>query len=757
MVRVPSVHSNRKRDPSRTAHATRAAPPDESEIFVKQILIQRGMASVTEVPAPVVEPGSALVRVAHSCISMGTEGSTMAASAEPLWRRALRQPEKVQQVLQLAATQGMRHAWNTVQGKLKPSQVTGYSAAGVIVDLGQGILDLHVGQMVACAGAQCAHHAEYIRVPRNLLVPVPHGVQTDAASTVALGAIALQGIRRAAPTLGETFVVVGLGVVGQLCAQMLRANGCRVIGVDLDARRLALAQQCGVDINLMGDDTATEQVFRWTDGFGADGVLVCAATKSDAVISQAFQMCRKKGRVVLVGDVGLNLQRADFYAKEIDLLISTSYGPGRYDDGYEQEGVDYPIGYVRWTENRNMAAYLRLLATEAVRVAPLITKTYPVEEAETAYAQLQNPSAERPLLLLLSYPAPTPLTGAAYSVHTNRTKTTSSEKKLGIAVVGAGNFARGVHLPNLAASSDFDLKAIVCRTGHAAVAAARQFRVPLATTDFQQVLHDSSIDAVLIATRHDLHASQVLSALRAGKHVLVEKPLALTESELAEMESFFANDQGGNRPMLLTGFNRRFSPHAERLRQWLQGRTNPMIVNYRMNAGYLPNDHWVHGAEGGGRNRGEACHIYDLFTFLTQARVVEVDVQALIPKTGHYRRDDNFVATMGFADGSLATLVYTALGTNKHPKEQMELFFDGKVLSLNDYMHLEPRGFRAASFTTRHPEKGHREELAAFVTGLRDGVWPIPLWQQLQASRLALTVESMLQPSAGSRSVSAAA
>lgn len=708
---------------------------------MKQVLIRQGAAVVEEVPPPQIEKGTVLVRVDHSCISIGTEMSGVRSSGAPLWKRALQKPEKVKKALHMLATEGVAYTRSVIQGQLEAGQPTGYSATGEVIAVGEGVADLQVGDRVACAGAQCAHHAELIRVPRNLAVKLPEELSYKLACTVTLGAIALQGVRRAQPTLGETFVVLGLGVLGQLTVQMLRANGCRVIGVDLDRTRIQQALELGMEIGVHPDDgDDIDQVVRLTDGIGADGVIITAATPSDAVVSTAFKMCRKKGRVVLVGDVGLNLNRGDFYQKEIDFFISTSYGPGRYDRNYEEEGLDYPVSYVRWTENRNMAEYLRLLADGKVCLETLIAKVYPVDKAPEAYESLKG-EGQKPLMVLLSYPAredvqvprvvPGPMAKAA------------GEGLIRMAVVGAGGFARGMHLPNMQLLKDrYHIQAIVSRTGHNAVATARQFTANYSTTDYRQILEDPEVDAVLIATRHDLHAGMTLEALEAGKHVLVEKPLALTPEELKPIEKFYADYKGESAPVLLTGYNRRFSTFARRARELVKGRSNPMIINYRMNAGYIPLDHWVHGPEGGGRNIGEACHIYDLFTYLTGARVVSVQAQAITPQTGHYRAADNFVATMTFEDGSLATLTYTALGSSEHPKERMEIYVDGKVLLLDDYLDLSVVGANTSSVNSRVQDKGQKDELIAFADLLKDGgEWPIELWEQMQVAQIAFEVE----------------
>lgn len=707
---------------------------------MKQVMIRQGQACVEEIPVPVVEPGTILVKVVRSCISIGTEMAGVKATSESLWQRALKHPEQVKKVIQMVAQDGITRTIDMVKGRLSAGLPVGYSAAGVVVAVGEGVEDIQVGQRVACAGAQCAYHAEIIRVPRNLAAPMHETLTFDEASSVTLGAIALQGVRRAGPTLGETFVVVGLGILGQLTMQLLKANGCRVIGTDVDSSRIKLAKTLGLDIGIGSADDDVEQVFRLTDGFGADGVIITAATSSDTVMSTAFRMSRKKGRVVLVGDVGLNLDRSDFYLKELDFFISTSYGPGRYDQNYEERGLDYPISYVRWTENRNMAEYLHLVAEGRVKVAPLIAATYEIDKAPQAYDALKHPDS-RPLMVLLSYPEDTG--SLAYSRKiVNPAAASRGAGKIRLAVVGAGSYAKGMHLPILRALADrFHVRAVVSRSGHNAKESATSFNAEYASTDFHDVLDDPEVDAVLIATRHNLHASMVLEALQAGKHVLVEKPLALTTAEMEGIEAFFSSERKGT-PVLLTGFNRRFSRYARRIKEWVETRSNPMVINYRMNAGYIPLDHWVHTSEGGGRNRGEACHIYDLFTYLTNSKVTSVQAQAITPKTGYYGHTDNFTALLKFEDGTVATLTYVALGAREYPKETMEIFVDGKIIVLDDYRRLTLHGGKLKGIESRISDKGQKEELEAFAHCVQSGgEWPILLWQQLQATSVAFKVE----------------
>jgi predicted dehydrogenase/threonine dehydrogenase-like Zn-dependent dehydrogenase len=706
---------------------------------LKQVFFRRGEVLVEDVPPPAVDAGCVLVRTAHSCVSPGTEGAGVRASAKPLWRKAIEDPSKLRRVLDVLSQRGPQEALRTVQEKLDAMLPTGYSASGTVIAVGEGITDIAVGDRVACAGSQCAFHAEVLRVPRNLCVPVPTGLALDVASTVTLGAIALQGLRRAQPTLGETFAVIGLGLLGQITVQLLKANGCRVVALDIDAGRMRLASDAGVDECIAADHPdALESIGRLTGGHGVDGAIVTAAGSSSGILSQAFRMCRRKGRVVLVGDVGLDIDRADIYEKELDFLVSTSYGPGRYDRRYEEEGLDYPIGYVRWTENRNMAEYLALLAAGTVRVEALIAARHAIQDAPAAYAALSR-DGERPLAVLLDYDV---ARKAEATIAVPGVRAVVSGK-LRLALVGAGTFARAAHLPALRTLADrYAIRAVMSRTGHQAKSLAVQAGAEYATSDFDAVLSDSEVDAVLIATRHHLHAKLALRALQAGKHVLVEKPLALLPDELASIEAFYA--AGGERPVLLTGFNRRFSQHARAVRALLQGAA-PAMLDYRMNAGFLPGDHWVFGEEGGGRNLGEACHIYDLFTFLTDAKVRDVQAASAMPRGGFYRADDNFTALIRFEDGSVASLVYTAMGDKDGPKERLDAYFAGKHARLEDYRRVECSGSPSALTETREPDKGLKDELQAFhgaATG--QAPWPIPLWQQVQATRIAFSVQERM-------------
>ncbi|GAB5429123.1 MAG: bi-domain-containing oxidoreductase [Devosia indica] len=709
---------------------------------MKQVLIKGGGVIVEDVPAPHVGDRNVLVQVEYSCISAGTELAGVSLSGMPLYRRALKQPENVARVLEMMRDQGVKRTLDRVQGKLSAGSPTGYSAAGRVIAVGAQVEGFAVGDCVACAGAGIANHAEVIDVPVNLAVRIPDEVTSAHASTVTLGAIALQGVRRAKPTLGETIVVVGLGVLGQMTAQMLAANGCRVIGIDLEQDRLKLARDKGIWRTIdPTDQDYVAQVRRLTDGFGADAVIVTAATASHEVISQAFQACRKKGRAILVGDVGLGLKRSDIYAKELDFLVSTSYGPGRYDPSYEEGGQDYPIAFVRWTENRNMAAYLELIASGRVDLEGLVGEPFAVDQANAAYSALKDKERGE-LIVLLKYDETAPIIRRVNL----RATPVAGRELINVGLAGAGGFAQGMHLPNMVKlRKHFALRAVMSRTGSNAKAIATQYEANYATTDYDELLADGEIDLVMVATRHNLHAPMVLKALEAGKSVFVEKPLALTEAELSAIENFYNGLPADKAPLLMTGFNRRFSPAIRAIRKGLAERSTPLMATYRMNAGYIPTDHWVHTEEGGGRNIGEACHIYDTFRALVGAPIVDVSARAIQPQGNQWRRNDNFNATLTFADGSVCSLVYTALGDKSHPKERMDVFADGKVAELDDYQAVQFAGLKKAAWSASSAQKGQFEELEALAEAMKSSSgWPISLEEQLEVSRAALSVEAQI-------------
>ena len=535
--------------------------------------------------------------------------------------------------------------------------------------------------------------------------------------------------------------------MGQLTVQLLKAAGCRVVGIDLQRTRVELARSLGLDEGLVPTDGGLEaRILALTQGFGLDAVILTAATRSDDPVNLAMRLARRKGRVVVVGDVGLGLQRAEMYHKELDLLMSTSYGPGRYDPLYEEGGLDYPFGYVRWTENRNMAAYLDLVAAGKIQLAPLIASVFPLADATTAYETIKTEGG--PLTVLLQNPV-SPI--ALPSATPDRGDTPTDA----VATVGCGwrssvrvGSPKATHLPNLKQLADrYQIRAIVSRQGTSAVAVARQYEAAVAATDYRQVLDDPEVDAVLICTRHHLHAAQAADALRAGKHVFVEKPMAIERDELADLVTTIRELQAaGTCPAFMVGFNRRFSPYAVRAKEAIGGHVHPLLVRYRMNAGPLPPGHWVNGPEGGGRAVGEACHILDLFSYLTGAPAGEVTATAIRSSAADCSGDENFVATLRYADGSVCTLLYTALGARDFPKEAMEIYADGRVVMLDDYRALEIHGGKGGGLRTTLPDKGHRAELEAFH-GFATGAGPAPMTvdEMVEVSERSFAIRDQLQ------------
>lgn len=715
-----------------------------------QALIKKGRVLPVEVPAPLVSHGGVLIKVVNSCISTGTELSGVQSSGRSLIRRAMDQPENIRKVLNMARSEGISNTITKIMGTMGTCTPIGYSLAGIALSVGVGVTDICPGDPVAAAGGGVANHAEYVDVPRNLVIPIPQGASFRQASTVTLGGIAIQGVRRAQVHLGEFVVVFGAGILGQLAIQLLAASGARVIATDIDTRRLELAGEMGAELCInprQGD--VIRAVRDFTNGYGADAVLYCAATDDSQTLSDAFAMTRKKGRVVMVGEWGRELKREDIYLKEIDFLISTSYGPGRYDPNYEERGIDYPYAYVRWTENRNMDEYLRLLAAGRVKVDRLIEDSFPIQQVEQAYASLDQEN--RPLMVLLDYGEDLPTAFAKLGQVSERVENSLSYtpitgKRIRVGIIGVGSFATSMHLPNLKKLKDkFVIHAICNRAGFKAQAIARQYGAKYATSDYRQILDDPNIDLTMICTRHNLHGQLALESLKAGKHTFVEKPLCVTQEELDAIKSFYASngeDQGLKRPLLMVGFNRRFSRFASEIKMHTSKRINPLIMHYRMNAGYIPLDHWVHTNEGGGRIIGEACHALDLLSFLVGRQVSSFSVASFIPSTGSLSSSDNRVVSLQYEDGSVGVLEYFAIGSEELPKENLEVHFDGKSIIVDDFKSMYTFGVRMDNIELRKPDKGQLEELETLSEYLLEEKtsWPIPLESLIETTELTFNI-----------------
>ncbi|MBI2280593.1 MAG: bi-domain-containing oxidoreductase [Bacteroidetes bacterium] len=704
---------------------------------MKQGIVKKGKVLAENIPSPSASDGSVLIQVAYSCISAGTEMTSVNTSKQSLVQRALNSPEEVKTAIEFAKTNGIAKTIQRVKGVLGGGKQTGYSASGTVVAVGKGVANFQVGDKVAAAGAGIANHAEFIDVPQNLVMPVPKGMDLKLASTVTLGGIALQGVRRIDLKLGESCVVVGAGILGLLALQMLKKSGIQVIVSDFDQKRLDLAKELGADLIINpAQEDLIKTVSSYTGGYGADGVLFTAATSSSKPLSESFKMCRKKGKVVLVGVVGMEIERGDIYAKELDFLISTSYGPGRYDSNYEEKGLDYPYAYVRWTENRNMTEYLRLIHQHYIDVEKLIDAVFPIEQITEAFESLQQ-EGKKPIIVLLDYNNPDSYRGSKIDL---KTKTVSSNI-INVGLIGAGSFATGMHLPNMKKLNDkYNLKGVMSRTGFKAKTVADQFEAEYATANVDDILNDPKIDLVLIATRHDSHAELALKSLKAGKHTFVEKPLAVNQIELDLIKDFY--NQPGEKPVLMTGFNRRFSPFATEIKKHTSKRINPLFIQYRMNAGHIPLDQWVH--EHGGRIVGEACHLIDFMTFFTESKITSISVEKISPNNDKISATDNVSIVLKYEDGSVCTIQYFAVGSKQISKEYMEIHFDEKTIVMDDYKTLKGYGVKLKEISIGRSDKGQKQELELLYETLKSNNkdWPIALWDMIQTTEATFLINA---------------
>lgn len=707
-----------------------------------QAIIKKGKVLGEITPSPNVSEGSVLIKVVNSCISAGTEMSGVTNSGKSLIKRAMEQPAQVAKVINMAKSIGISKTLAKVKGTLDAGNATGYSISGVVIATGEGVESFKIGDKVAAAGAGIANHAEYVDVPQNLVMKIPQNLDFRDASTVTLGGIAMQGVRRTDLKFGEFCVVTGAGILGLLAMQMLKLSGIRVAVIDLDESRLAIAKELGAEIVVnSAKEDPIKTIDSWTGGYGADCVLFAAATNSSSPLSQSFHMTKKKGKVVLLGVVGMDINRADIYTKELDFLISTSYGPGRYDKSYEDKGCDYPYAYVRWTENRNMTEYLRLLSLKQIELDRLINGIYPIDNVTEAFESLQAP--EKPLMVLLDYGKVELENIKEYLTEDKKIVTNNNiiTKKgvINVALIGSGGFGAGMHLPNIEKiQKKYRLYAVMSRTGHSAKSVAKQYGAKYATTDYDDILNDNNIDLVLIATRHDSHASFVLKALKAGKHVFVEKPLATNQEELNPIKEFYQSNVE-NKPVLFTAFNRRFSKYLNEIRKHTSKRVNPLFIQYRMNAGFIPLDHWVH--ENGGRIVGEACHIIDLMTSLTNEKVISISSESLTPKNEKFSSSDNKSIILKYQDGSVANIQYFATGSKELSKEYMEVHFDNKTIVMDDYKSLKGYGIKIDEITTNISQKGQFEELQVLYDTLsgKNDKWAIELWDMIQTTEITFS------------------
>jgi predicted dehydrogenase/threonine dehydrogenase-like Zn-dependent dehydrogenase len=707
--------------------------------------LKNGQTTIADVPIPIPRPGCAQVRTAVSLVSAGTERMLVEFAEKSLVGKARSRPDLMRQVLDKARREGVLTTLESAFNRLDQPMPLGYSSAGTITAVGEGLQGLRVGDRVACAGGGYAVHAEYGVAPQNLLTPLPDCVDFEAGAFTTLGAIAMHGFRLAQPQLGEQVGVIGLGLLGLLAVGIALAAGCQVFGIDLEPRRVALAAQMGATAVLRPQAEQTALAF--THGRGLDAILICADTPTSDPVELAGVIARDRARVVAVGAVGLSLPRKIYYEKELSFINSRSYGPGRYDPAYEEQGQDYPIGYVRWTEGRNMQAFVELLANRRLDVAPLITHRFPIEQAASAYELITGKVTEPFLGVLLTYPQPVNepalITQTAEPI---KIRPGGTEKPLSVrlGVLGAGNFAGAVMFPTLQKIPQIERVAIASASGLHAHSAAQKYGFDSAAADEAQLLRDPSINTIAILTRHDLHSGQVVRALQAGKHVFCEKPLAVNSQQLEEIR---LQVELSPQCLLMVGFNRRFAPLAVRLAEFLKDRQEPLVAHYRVNAGFLPLTHWLHDPnQGGGRIIGEGCHFIDFLSFLAGNPPLSVSAQAL-PDLARYR-EDNAVLTFTFPDGSLGTVTYLANGDKAFPKERLEVFCAGKVAVLDDFRSLELVQSSKRTLFRSHlrQDKGHRAEWEAFAASiLAVGAPPIPYAQLFGVTRATFAAVEALQ------------
>ncbi len=719
---------------------------------MKQLLqdARSGELAVTEVPAPQLLPGCVLVRSAASLVSAGTERASAEFARKNLLSKAKARPDLVRDVFAKLQRDGLAATLGAVRSRLSQPQSVGYSSAGVVIAVGDGVPDISAGDQVACAGAGYAAHAEIACIPRLLVAKIPgnRSVSFDEAAFGTVGAICLHGIRNAEVALGDTVAVIGLGLLGQITVQLLKAAGCSVMGIDLIRNRADLALQSGADEACANSEEFRDLCFQTTGGAGVDAVLITAETPSSDPVNLAAQVARDRAIVVAVGTVGMDLQRKLFYEKELDFRISRSYGPGRYDTAYEQKGRDYPIGYVRWTETRNLEAFLRFIAEGKLNLASLITHRFPIEQAARAYDLILGRTGEPFLGVLLTYPeaeaesqlGAMPCSSEKMPVANGARPNSTSKASVGLGVLGAGAFAQNTLLPALKSMSEVSFIGVCNATGPRSRRAAEQFGFSYCSNSEEELLNDPEIRAVLIATRHHLHASQVLAALDAEKSVFCEKPLCLHEDELASLVQAISKQLGitsDHAPFLMVGFNRRFAPMAVELKKFLSGVREPLSMHYRVNAGYLPADHWVNDPDqGGGRVLGEVCHFVDFLCFLAGVSPAEVHAQS-VSNPGQYSMD-NMVATLKFENGSLGTITYMANGDKSASKERLEVFGGASVAILEDFRRLElaRNGHRQISRSRWTQDKGHKAEMRSFIDALQGKTPPPISFEQIVGSTL---------------------
>ena len=683
---------------------------------MKQLVqnLKSGKMQILEVPTPTVSANNVLVKVKASLISAGTEGSKVSTARKGYIGKAKEKPEQVKQVLDTIKKEGFLNAYLKVMNKLDSWTPLGYSCAGEIIAVGDEVRGYKVGDKVACGGQDIANHAELVSVPVNLVARVPDNVEYNFACYTTLGAIALQGVRQADLRLGESCVIIGLGLVGQLTVQILKASGVFVIGIDISKEMVDLASQSGADMALLRNDESIEHsILNKTSNFGADSVIITASSNSTDLVDFAGKVLRKKGKVIIVGAVPTGFSRENYFKKELDLRMSCSYGPGRYDSLYEEKGIDYPIGYVRWTENRNMQAFLKLISENKINPGILTTHAFGLQKAYLAYEIILNKS-EPYVGIVLNY-------ADKVSSAPVKRKLVKAEAKIKIGFIGAGSFAQTYLLPNIKKHKNASLIGIANASGHSSKTVADKYGFNYASSDAQEIINDPDINTIFIATRHNLHFEQVLNSLKAGKNVFVEKPLTLTESQLYVIKKLFESEKTKSQH-LMVGFNRRFAPFIVEIIKKVKG--EKVALNYRINAGFVKPDHWTQDPEiGGGRIIGEMCHFVDLASYIAGSKPLKVDASVLNDASGLW---DTLSVLLSFESGSVASISYYANGSKKLEKEYLEVFCNGTTSIIKDFSTLEVYG-SSKMVKKITQDKGHANEVQKFLEAIEQGKnTPVP-------------------------------
>lgn len=667
---------------------------------MKQVFNYGGKILIENISAPICGDNEVLVSNCYSLISAGTEKSSLGSGSDNVVSKIIKDPELINYGIDLVKKEGLKKTFELIKEKSNPPLIPlGYSSSGVVLQVGKNVNNFAIGDKVACAGAGYANHAEIISVPVNLVAKIPENVKFSEAAFTTIGSIALQGIRRANVQLGDNVVVLGLGLLGQIACQILKSSGAHVIGIDTIIERTKMAEELGAEKCFISNENVVNHVIEHTNGLGADSIIIYAATESSEPVKQAIEMARKKGKIVVVGDVGMQIDRSPFYEKELDFLISCSYGPGRYDKQYEEKGIDYPIGYVRWTENRNMEEFLKLISQQKINLCSLIDRTFEIQNAKEAYQFFDNKN--RPIGVLFKYKGLQKPLSRKISLHPRRIE--KNKKNINVALIGAGNYAQTFHLPNLEKSKYFNLKNVVTRSGPNAKKIAEKYNSEYFTTDYKEAINDDNIDLVMITTRHNLHAPLILESSALKKDIFVEKPLAMTYEDCKRIYDSVTT----NKVNLVIGFNRRFSKLAQKAKNTVIHRENPLMIIYRVNSAGMSIDHWINDpVEGGGAIIGECCHFFDFCNWIIDKNPQRIYGEIISTNNESIVDANNVSCIIKYEDGSIASIIYNTIGNESFSKERVEIFGDECVISIDDFKKLEMKGSVEIDEKLKKIEKG---------------------------------------------------